>query len=90
MSVPTGILDLEHPDPSECGQQEATMTEVLETEVLDTELQGDTTIREALDLIDQGLGGISDRNLVSTSEIADLLLDVRMVLSKLDAQISTN
>ena len=65
------------------------MTEVLETEVLDTELQGDTTIREALDLIDQGLGGIADRNLVSTSEVADLLLDVRMVLSKLDAQIST-
>lgn len=90
MSVPTGILDVEHPDPSVCGQQEATMTEVLETEVLDTELQGDTTIREALDLIDQGLGGISDRNLVSTSEIADLLLDVRMVLSKLDAQVSTN
>ncbi len=66
------------------------MTEVLDTEVLDTELQGDTTIREAMDLIDQGLGGISDRNLVSTSEVADLLLDVRMVLSKLDAQISTN
>jgi hypothetical protein len=66
------------------------MTEVLDTEVLGTELQGDTTIQEALDLIDQGLGGISDRNLVSTSEIADLLLDVRMVLSKLDAQVSTN
>ena len=66
------------------------MTEVLDTEVLDTELQGDTTIREALDLIDQGLGCISDRNLVSTSEVADLLLDVRTVLSKLDAQVSTN
>lgn len=77
------------------------MTEVLGTDVLDTELQGtelqgdtalqgDTTIREALDLIDQGLGGISDRNLVSTSEVADLLLDVRTVLSKLDAQVSTN
>ena len=66
------------------------MTEVLDTEVLDTELQGDTTIREAMDLIDQGLGGISDRNLVSTSEVADLLRAVRMVRSKLDAQISTN
>lgn len=77
------------------------MTEVLGTDVLDTELhaaavqggtalQGDTTIQEALDLIDQGLGGISDRNLVSTSEVADLLLDVRTVLSKLDAQVSTN
>lgn len=82
------------------------MTEVLGTDVLDTELEGtelhaaavqggaalqsDTTIREALDLIDQGLGDISDRNLVSTSEVADLLLDVRTVLSKLDAQVSTN
>jgi hypothetical protein len=72
------------------GQQEATMTEVLESQVLDTELQGDISIQQALDLIDEGLGGISDRNLVSTSEVADLLLDVRMVLSKLDAQVSTN
>ncbi len=66
------------------------MTEVLESQVLDTELQGDISIQQALDLIDEGLGGISDRNLVSTSEVADLLLDVRMVLSKLDAQVSTN
>ena len=66
------------------------MTEVLESQVLDTELQDDISIQQALDLIDQGLGGISDRNLVSTSEVADLLLDVRMVLSKLDAQVSTN
>jgi hypothetical protein len=90
MSVGTGNLVVERSDPSECWQQEATMTEVLETEVLDTELQGDTTIREALDLIDQGLGGISERNLVSSAEVADLLLDVRMVLAKLDAQVSTN
>lgn len=66
------------------------MTEVLESQVLDTELQGDISIQQALDLIDEGLGGISDRNLVSTSEVADLLLDVRMVLAKLDAQVSTN
>lgn len=67
------------------------MTEVLDTEVLDTELQGDdTTIRAALELIDAGLGEISERNLVSTSEMADLLLDVRMVLAKLDTQVSTN
>ena len=37
-----------------------------------------------------GLGGISERNLVSSAEVADLLLDVRMVLAKLDAQVSTN
>lgn len=66
------------------------MTEVLDTEVLTEELAGVTTIQDALDLIDQGLGGISERNLVPTTEVADLLLDVRMVLAKLDAQVSTN
>lgn len=66
------------------------MTEVLDTEVLDTELHDDASIRAAMDLIDQGLGDISERSLVSTSEMADLLLDVRGVLSKLDARISTN
>ncbi len=66
------------------------MTEVLDTEVLSAELAGGTTLQEAFDLIDQGLGGISERNLVPTTEVADLLLDVRMVLAKLDAQVSTN
>jgi hypothetical protein len=41
-------------------------------------------------LIDRGLGDISDRSIVSTSEMADLLLDVRGLLSRLDAQVSTN
>jgi len=66
------------------------MTEVLDTEVLEAELHDDTSIRAAMDLIAQGLGDISERQLVSTSEVADLLLDLRGVLSKLDAQISTN
>jgi hypothetical protein len=66
------------------------MTEVLDTEVLATQLQGDGSIREALNLIDRGLGDISERSLVSTSEVADLLLDVRSLLSKLDAEVSTN
>jgi hypothetical protein len=66
------------------------MTEVLDTEVLATQLQGDGSIREALNLIDRGLGDISERSLVSTSEVADLLLDVRSVLAKLDAEVSTN
>jgi hypothetical protein len=72
------------------GRQEATMTEVLDSEVMDDTFQDDATIREVLALIDQGLGGITDRNLVPTSEVADLLLDVRTLLSKLDAKVSTN
>lgn len=66
------------------------MTEVLDAQVMDPEAQGESAIREALELIDQGLGGISDRNLVPTSEVADLLLDVRTLLSKAGASISTN
>ncbi len=48
------------------------------------------SIQAAMRLIDRGLGDISERQLVSTSEVADLLLDVRSVLTKLNATISTN
>ena len=66
------------------------MTEVLETEVLDAQAKADDAIREAIDLIEKGLGDISERSIVPTSEVADLLLDVRSVLAKLDAEVSTN
>lgn len=39
-----------------------------------------TSIDEALALIDQGLGEMMHRELVSTSEVSDLLLDVRSLL----------
>ncbi len=42
---------------------------------------GTTSIEEALALIDKGLGVMIDRQLVSTSEVTDLLLDVRALLS---------
>ncbi len=54
------------------------MTEV-ETEV---ELVDVTSIEEALALIDAGLGGMTERQLVSTTEVTDLLLDVRALLSE--------
>ncbi len=38
-------------------------------------------IQEALALIDRGLGGLNHRELVSTNEVADLLLDVRTLLA---------
>ncbi len=50
------------------------MTEV--EEIIDI-----TSIEEALKLIDAGLGVMTDRQLVSTSEVTDLLLDVRALLS---------
>ena len=58
------------------------------TEVKDP--QTDESIRAAMQLIDQGRGDIADRSIVSTSEMADLLLDVRSLLSRLDAEVHIN
>ena len=58
------------------------------TEVRDP--QTDESIREAMHLIDRGLGDISERKLFSTSEVADLLLDVRSLLARLDAEVHIN
>jgi hypothetical protein len=58
------------------------------TEVRDP--QTDESIRAAMQLIDRGLGDISERTIVPTSEVADLLLDVRTLLAKLDAEVHIN
>ena len=39
---------------------------------------------QAVALIDRGLGDIAERSIVSTAEIADLLLDVRTLLTRVD------
>ena len=52
-----------------------------------TETQEFDTITEALALIDQGLGDMLHRELVSTDEVADLLLDVRSLLAAPPAEI---
>ena len=41
----------------------------------------DEQVAEALALIDRGLGDMLHRELVSTDEVADLLLDVRSLLA---------
>ncbi len=46
-----------------------------------TELEEATIITEALVVIDRGLADMLHRELVSTDEVADLLLDVRSLLS---------
>lgn len=38
-------------------------------------------VNAALEIIDAGLGVMTDRELVSTAEVTDLLLDVRALLS---------
>lgn len=41
----------------------------------------EVNINEALALIDQGLGLTMSRDLMTTNEVADLLLDVRSILA---------
>jgi hypothetical protein len=45
-----------------------------------TETPEQTVINEALAVIDKGLAEMLHRELVSTGEVADLLLDVRSLL----------
>ena len=47
-----------------------------------TERTEPTIITEALAVIDKGLADMLNRELVSTDEVADLLLDVRSLLSR--------
>lgn len=58
------------------------------TEVQDQ--QTDESIKAVMRLIDRGLGDISDRSIMPTSEVSDLLLDVRSLLARLDAEVHTN
>jgi len=48
----------------------------------DIESHDAEAINEALALIDRGLGTLLDRELVSSNEVTDLLLDVRTLLSR--------
>jgi len=40
-----------------------------------------TTIEEALAVIDQGLEIVHERSMMTSSEVSDLLLDVRLLLA---------
>jgi hypothetical protein len=53
-----------------------------------TETEDLTQITEALAVIDRGLGDMLHRELVSTDEVADLLLDVRTILLAASAEQS--
>jgi hypothetical protein len=43
--------------------------------------RSETVIREALDVIDGALAKMTQREIVSSGEVADLLLDVRTLLT---------
>lgn len=57
------------------------MTDTAELETTEIEVTEVDAIHEALALIDQGLGDMMHRALVSTDEVSDLLLDVRVLLA---------
>jgi hypothetical protein len=46
-------------------------------------------IHEALAVIDRGLGEVAERSLMSATEVADLLLDLRTLLTRPEA-VSAN
>lgn len=56
--------------------------DVAVTEMLDT-----TTIEEIRAIIDKGLGTTQSRELIAASEVADLLLDLRLLLATSDAEL---
>lgn len=66
------------------------MDRITESEVGMNDLHDDTRIDEALALIDEGLGSFSDRQLLSSSEVADLLLDVRSLIVRATTELSAN
>lgn len=57
-----------------------TVDEPMELKMTDT-LEASQVIAEALAVIDRGLSEMLHRELVSTDEVADLLLDVRTILA---------
>ncbi|MEM7287502.1 MAG: hypothetical protein AAF480_14215 [Actinomycetota bacterium] len=44
----------------------------------------ETTLNQALDLVDRGLSELQSREIVSASQVADMLLDLRLLLLDLD------
>ena len=55
-----------------------------------TETVSYDVIAEALSLIDRGLGEVQHRELMSTNEVADLLLDVRLLLAGAAEALATD
>ncbi|RUA25189.1 MAG: hypothetical protein DSY73_02210 [Actinobacteria bacterium] len=58
----------------QAGRREMAVTETLDT----------TTIDEIKAVIDRGLGTTKSRELIAASEVADLLLDLRLLLATSD------
>lgn len=55
--------------------------QLTDTPTLDRDEQRDAVLAEAVGVIDGALAQMMQRELVSSGEVADLLLDVRMLLT---------
>lgn len=44
----------------------------------------ETTLNQALELVDRGLSELQSREIVSAGQVADMLLDLRLLLLDLD------
>lgn len=60
--------------------QQIADTQILDPEV-DLGIDREAVVSEAVSVIDAALAKMMQRELVSTGEVADLLLDVRMLLT---------
>jgi hypothetical protein len=60
--------------------QQITTTQIIDLP-LDDQAHRDAVVAEAVSVIDGALAGMMQRELVSSGEVADLLLDVRMLLT---------
>jgi hypothetical protein len=58
-------------------------------EAVDSKVIDEAVIDEAVRLIDGGLSDLLHRELVSTDEMSDLLLDVRMLLTAAELAVET-
>jgi len=46
----------------------------------------ETTLTEALGLVDTGLAELHSREIISASQVADMLLDLRLLLMQLETE----
>jgi hypothetical protein len=60
--------------------QQITDTQILEPTIV-LEFDRETVVAEAVSVIDEALAKMMQRELVSSGEVADLLLDVRTLLT---------
>ncbi len=65
--------------PQRSAEQRTRMTETVEPVLI-----------EALSVIDRGLADLQQRDLVSATEVTDLLLDLRLLLSTGDVAVPAN